>query len=407
MLASLSAAACMALAHGQTATSAPETTGSVSGHVYCADTNEPARFATVALQAAPVVTDTSLQKRLTPVVRPVTPATRTGLDGSFHFSAVRPGTYFLIADYPGYISPIAKLSAAELKSKEPSDIEKVEKLLVKVTVAANKDSTSEIELERGAAIAGTVRYDDGSSANEIQIAVLRLRDDGRASKVSVNLTGQARSAFDLRNQGLETNDLGHYRISGLPAGKYIVMTTFPTVTSSFRGLLGGPPATDFRIDESVALSVYSGNVFREKDAKPVEVTTGSERDDADITIPLLGLHTISGSVTALADGHPVNEGTISLVFADDKSELRSSVPLDNDGRFNLRFVPEGEYILRVTNPADMTEQQIKDPEIGGKYVALRNVHMYASVDLPISVRSDLSNVTISVPDKPASTAQKQ
>ncbi|MFY9936978.1 MAG: carboxypeptidase-like regulatory domain-containing protein, partial [Silvibacterium sp.] len=321
----------LAVARAQTATPAPEATGSVaesvfgsvSGHVYCADTNAPARFATVTLQPAPEKTEASPGKRIAPAPQSAPPATRTGLDGGFHFSVVRPGTYFLVADYPGYVSPIAKLSADELKSKEPSDIEKVEKLLVKVTVAANKDSGSEIELERGAAIAGTVRYDDGSPANEIQIAVLRLQDDGEASTVSVNLSGQGRSHFDLRNPGLETNDLGHYRVSGLPAGKYVVMTTLPTITTSFRGLLGGPPATESRMDEAGALSVYSGNVFREKDAKPIELIAGTERDGSDITIPLLGLHNISGSVTALADGHAINWGSVVLLRADDKSVVRS------------------------------------------------------------------------------------
>jgi 5-hydroxyisourate hydrolase-like protein (transthyretin family) len=405
----------LAVARAQTATPAPEATGnvaqsvfgSISGHVYCADINAPARFATVTLLPAPEKAEGPLGKAKAPTAQSVPPAVRTGLDGSFHFSVVRPGTYFLVADYPGYVSPIAKLSADELKSKEPSDIEKVEKLLVKVTVAANKDSGSEIELERGAAIAGTVRYDDGSPASEIQIAVLRLGDDGKASTVSVNLNAQGRSHFDLRNPGLETNDLGHYRVSGLPAGKYIVMTTLPTTTNSFQGFLGGPPATEVRMDATGALSVYSGNVFREKDAKPIEVTAGTERDGSDITIPLLGLHSISGSVTALADGHAINWGSVSLLRADDKSVVRyfhiSENP--NDGQFNFRFVPDGEYILRVKDPADAVGEL---QQAGGVvYTDYKQVHHYASVDMPISVHTDLSNVNISVPDQPTATTQKQ
>jgi len=404
----------LAVARAQTATPAPEATGnvaqsvfgSISGHVYCADINAPARFATVTLLPAPEKAEGPLGKAKAPTAQSVPPAVRTGLDGSFHFSVVRPGTYFLVADYPGYVSPIAKLSADELKSKEPSDIEKVEKLLVKVTVAANKDSGSEIELERGAAIAGTVRYDDGSPASEIQIAVLRLGDDGKASTVSVNLNAQSRSHFDLRNPGLETNDLGHYRVSGLPAGKYIVMTTLPTTTNSFQGILGGPPATVFHTDEAGALSVYSGNVFREKDAKPIELIAGTERDGSDITIPLLGLHSISGSVTALADGHAINWGSVSLLRADDKSVVRYFyIPGDpNEGQFNFRFVPDGEYILRVKDPADAVSE-LKQAE-GIVYTGYTQVHHYASVDMPISVHTDLSNVNISVPDQPATT-QKQ
>jgi hypothetical protein len=127
------------------------------------------------------------------------------------------------------------------------------------------------------------------------------------------------------------------------------MTTLPPLPTVFKASLAAPPATVFHTDEAGALSVYSGNVFREKDAKAIEVTAGSERDDADITIPLLGLHSVSGSVTALADGHTINWGTVVLLRADDKSEVRSFViPRDpNEAQFNFRFVPDGEYILRV------------------------------------------------------------
>jgi hypothetical protein len=185
------------------------------------------------------------------------------------------------------------------------------------------------------------------------------------------------------------------------------MTTLPTTTNSFQGFLGGPPATEVRMDATGALSVYSGNVFREKDAKPIEVTAGTERDGSDITIPLLGLHSISGSVTALADGHAINWGSVSLLRADDKSVVRyfhiSENP--NDGQFNFRFVPDGEYILRVKDPADAVGEL---QQAGGVvYTDYKQVHHYASVDMPISVHSDLSNVNISVPDQPTATTQKQ
>jgi hypothetical protein len=253
-----------------------------------------------------------------------------------------------------------------------------------------------------------VSYDDGSPANEVQVSVLGVGDDGKISPVSINLSRQIPPASQVEDG--ETNDRGHYRISGLLAGKYILKATLPTQTSSYGGLFGGPAGVAFRTDDAIALSVYSGNVFREKDAKPFEVTVGSERDDLGITMPLLGLHTVSGSVSALADGHAVRWGIVSLLFADDQSELRTS-DLRDDGRFNFRFVPEGEYILRVTNPADVSEEAQDTQEAGLVRSYFRRVHLYTSIDLPISVHSELSNVNISLPDKPAdkpsATAQKQ
>ena len=396
----------MVLAHAQTATPAPEVTGSVSGHVFCADTNEPARFATVTLQPAPQESEALPGKRIEPGSESAPPVARTGLDGSFLFPKVKSGTYFLIADYAGYVSPLAKLSPKEIASKEPADIEKVDKALIQIRVAANKDSARDLELKRGSAISGTIRYDDGSPANEIQLAVLRVSDDGKISPVSFNIGSQMRSALRARGEGLETNDLGYYRISGLPAGKYIVKATLPTETSSYGGLFGGPTVVTFRIDEAVALGVYSGNVFREKEAKPIELVAGSVRDDADITIPLLGLHTISGSVATLADGHTINWGNVSLLSAGDKAELRVA-EIPEGGHFDFRFVPEGEYILRVTDPADAIEEAHDSQALGVVPNDYRPVHHYAPVDLPISVRSDLSSVVISVPDKPPSRAQRQ
>ena len=112
----------LALARAQTATSvpeaapAPEPTGSVSGHVYCADTNQPARLAVVTLQSAPRKIGAGPAKQVDPDAQSVPPTVRTGLDGSFFFPKVKPGTYFLIADYAGYLSPIAKLSPEEMRS---------------------------------------------------------------------------------------------------------------------------------------------------------------------------------------------------------------------------------------------------------------------------------------------------
>jgi hypothetical protein len=402
----------LALARAQTATPvpeathAPEPTGSVSGHVYCADTNQPARLAVVALQSAPRKIGAGPAKQVDIDSQSVPPTVRTGLDGSFFFPKVKPGTYFLIADYAGYVSPIAKLSPEEIR-KEPSDIQKIEKAFVQIAVAANKDSAQDIQLERGAAISGTIRYDDGSPANGLEAMVLRREDDGKMSPVSLNLSGEMRLAMAPLAAGLETNDLGHYRVSGLPPGKYVLKVTLPTTLSSYGGLFGAVQTSSFRTDDSIALSVYSGNVFRQKDAKPVDIASGTERDDLDITIPLLGLHAVSGSITALSDGQPIEQGVARLLFADDKTELLSFyLGSSEDGRFNFRFVPEGEYVLHVEGVTNVMRRLMSDPESG----STRVVHSYSSLDLPVSVHSDLSNVNISLPDKPAdksATAQKQ
>lgn len=283
-----------------------EAARSVSGHVYCGDTNQPARFALVILQPAPqkAADVSTAKKQLGMGAAPS--SVRTGIDGSFHFVKVKPGTYFLVTEFAGYVSPLSKIPSDEIRSGKVSDAEKIEKLLEKVTVAANKDSTSDIELERGAAISGSVHYDDGSPANGLSIAFFRQQSDGKLIPISTSLYGEIRDAFAAKTEGTQTNDKGHFRISGLPLGKYAVEATFPTETSSFGGLFGEPSVAEIRSDQSGALTVFTGNVFRRKDAKLIELTAGEECDGADIIIPLLGLHFLSGSVLALNDRHPIN-----------------------------------------------------------------------------------------------------
>lgn len=389
--------------HAQTQTPT-EATGSVSGHVYCADTNQPARFALVILQPAPEKAEAPSSKKFTPgAMGSAPPSVRTGLDGSFRFAKVKPGIYFLITEFAGYVSPLAKLSSEEIRSGKGANAEKIEKLLDKITVAVNKESTSDIELERGAAISGTIRYDDGSPANGLAIALFRQQDDGKLVPISTSLYGEIRDAFASKTEGTQTNDNGHYRIASLPAGKYAVQATFPTETSSFGGIFGGPSVAEIRSDEAGALSVFTGNVFRRKDAKLIELVAGEERDGADITIPLLGLHSLSGSVLALSDSHPINHARVELLYADDKTPIRR-IELGDDGRFSFAYIPEGEYILRISDAADTVQETFQDTPHNYR-VEDKPVHNYGSAEQPIILHDDVSSLIINVPEK--SAPQKQ
>lgn len=376
----------LAYCAGAQTQTAQEATGSVSGHVFCSDTNQPARFALVLLQPAPTRQETPKHG-----VMQGSPTVRTGLDGSFHFPKVKPGTYFLIADFAGYISPLAKASSQQINSSAQADVEKVEKLLVKVTVSANKDSSVDIELERGAALSGTVHYDDGSSASGLHIALYHQQDDGKFQLLHAQIGSLSFMGAEVR-----TDDNGRFRIAGLPAGKYVIETTFPSERLSLCGLFGTPGMATVYSDESAALHVYSGNVFRLKEAKPIEVVAGDEHDGADIIVPLLGLHSVSGAVLAVRDDHALNAGEVELDYADDKTFMRKA-GVDTDGRFNFLYVPAGDYILRVTNAADMVRQLVNNGTMS--YEGNKLAHAYGSAQQAITVTDDLSNLIVRVPEK--------
>ena len=74
-------------------------TTTVSGHVYCADTNAPARMASVILQPAGAID--ALKPGGDNHVSSHGESVETLLDGSFTIQHVPPGTYYVIASEPG------------------------------------------------------------------------------------------------------------------------------------------------------------------------------------------------------------------------------------------------------------------------------------------------------------------
>ena len=147
------------------------------------------------------------------------------------------------------------------------------------------------------------------------------------------------------------------------------------------------------------LSIYSGDVFRKKDAKTVKVGEGDLVGGQDITIAIGGLHTVRGTVTAKRDGHALNSGEVTLLYADDQEEVRS-VRVEDDGSFVLLYVPEDKYILRATGGADTETVELHpSPQLSMRQE--KQMRRYGSVEIPVVVQGDLSGLELAAPDAAA------
>ena len=93
----------------------------------------------------------------------------------------------------------------------------------------------------------------------------------------------------------------------------------------------------------------------------MKVAAGETAGDTDIEIPLSGLHTVSGTVTALFDGHPIPNGNVRMLYADDREKAREA-PLLDDGSFTFEYVPEGKYILQVSGAQDEQQKAPDQPQ---------------------------------------------
>ncbi len=256
--------------------------------------------------------------------------------------------------------------------------ELIAKSVSTISVVANNISTIDVHLHRGGSISGNVRYDDGSPVPSVEIDLFR-RDK----------TGQWvpwEAAYPP-----PTDDLDHFRISGLPAGEYILSSAF---MAHGRDSLFNFSTTD------QLLSIYYGDVFFQHDAKPIKIGEGEESSDDNITIPISKLHSISGSLLNVS-GHLINTGEAALCTMPDNIVIAYAQVNSEDSAFHMDFVPQGHYVLRVMNARDVTRQTIQPPPGSSdepKDVET-TVQEYGPYEAPFEVVGNMTDVYLTIPPK--------
>ncbi len=370
-------------------------TGMVTGHVFCADTNGPARLATVMLE--PVQSIDGYTSGAKGGVSAHLSGVQTMPDGSFAVSHVAPGTYYVFAREPGYVSPLATLGVTSDQISKPDKTLKQEiaRVVPRVTVQAGAPASVDVTLERGAAVSGKVLYDDGSPAAGLQVELLVRQKEGQKEKWVAPREGPVQDT-----PAVTTDDRGTFRIAGLPAREYVLAVQIHLGKTSYDVT---PDGFGFSDEDGYQIPVYSGSKLRSKDATPFTMKLGEERAGEDIIVPLGKLHTVSGSVVAARDGHVINGGTVSLLHADDRSELASVKLSRDDTAWTMSFVPEGDYILSVGGGADVEYEEVANPPgtTPASYFRTHSLHPYGPGEQPIHVDGELSGLVVSVPEPAA------
>jgi hypothetical protein len=348
------------------------TKGTVSGIVLCTDTGKPARFAQVQLFSAAL-----FQKQNKEDFSNVDldENTATDLDGHFTIEAVPPGNYYAYATLDGYLdlSLAVRLNGFDT---ENSDAQITEALspwrdrLIAVSVSAQHTTNLSLEVERGATIEGKVTYDDSSPAIGLRFQILYKTAKGTWQAASGGSNG-----WSLDDK---SDSHGRYRIGNLPAGEYKVCALLPLHA------------------EELSPHICLGNKFRRKDATPIKVDAGETRAGADIEIPLSGLHPVSGNIEAAADGHAPSQAVLSLLYADDRQPERV-IEMRKDGSFSFPYVPEGNYILRVSGAQDAIAPPASGTAVDASHPQTPpQVRHYIDKEIPIAVHSEMTGIDVSL-----------
>jgi len=303
------------------AAAATVSSASVTGTVLFGDTQRPARFVQVDLQAIPTASASSDERG----GRGFGGGgfARTGLDGTFAIANVAPGDYWVLATAPGYVSERTLLQAATNAGAAAADLMAQ---MPTVHVSASGGGAVTLTLVRGAALAGRLQWEDGSPATGVDVMA-----DPAVTPVALPSPLNSLRAYSATRT--VTDDRGAFRILGLAGGDYVLeVQLHPTIQfGGGRGLAN-------------MIHVYAPGVYRKADAKPLSVKAGDERDDLRMVLNLSKLRTVSGHVSSAAAGFNVLSGRVSLVDMTDAT-LQMSGTINPSGDFTVAYVPPGTYTL--------------------------------------------------------------
>jgi hypothetical protein len=282
------------------------------------------------------------------------------MDGSFHLDGVPEGDYLVAALKPGYITPGA--AAAMDFSLSEDQIKSLIASLPQVHVAAGRTASVSLTLHRGAVITGRMQFADGSpvigamvgceSIERIRRLESALRPENRAKVLSPRQEALQllSSTQKITQRALTTDDEGRYRIFGLPPGKYI-LSTMIAMDHSSEGIVMTDGSNLHTVGREhmypEMIPVYAPATFRRKDSKVFEIRGDEQIADADLTIDPNGLHIIRGRVLAADDHHAPN--TFIRVKEAGAEETPRLVEIEDDGTFQVNYLPSGSYTLQVTS----------------------------------------------------------
>jgi hypothetical protein len=282
----------------------------IRGRVIVAESGQPMRRATVRVTA--------------PELR-VPRLTLTDADGRYEFAELPAGRYSINASKLSFVT----WAHGQMQPGTPG----------KPLVLADNQTAGDIDirLPRGAVITGRITDEFGDPIPSARVTLMRQQ-----FRLGQRTLTPANSAM--------TNDIGEYRMFGLPPGQYYI-SAMPQQTLFVTGPAGGGVGA-FEGEEArngYAPTFYPGT----PDATAAQkITLGLAQTLSEINMVLIATRTASISGIAVdAEGRPMS-GFVQIVPRGGMTGLGGpGGPLRSDGTFSIPNVAPGAYVLRVNGPS--------------------------------------------------------
>ena len=293
-------------------------TGRLRGRVLAAESGAPLRRAQVRLTGPDIGSKVAL----------------TDGQGRYEFTDLPDGRFVVMATKSGYVS-VQYGQSRPFESGKP------------IQLAANQFlDKADIVMPRGSVIAGRVVDEFGEPVADAIVSALRQQwSGGRRRLVNAGRVAQ-------------TNDIGQFRIYGLPPGDYYVSAAFRNM-EPMMDLMGPSGATASRGSapaSGYAPTYYPGSATP-SDAQKIAVTVGQEAQGTDFALVPVRLARVSGIVLN-SEGRPVEGAMVTPTPARASDAgammLGGGARSARDGSFTLNGISPGDYNLQVRSMTVMT-----------------------------------------------------
>jgi len=291
--------------------------------------------------------------------------------GRFQFDTIEPGQYRISVRRNGYVN-----SDQSRRRITPS---------ATLTLSKGQEVRGiEARLLPHAVVTGRVVDADGEPVMHGNIQLLRDRFNQQGQRELVPM------------EAAQSNDLGEFRLFGVPAGKYFV-----AASQSMRGPIG------FQSGQGeVALSTYYPSASEAAQATAIDVPTGAMLQGIDIRMLRSRAYRLSGKVTGISAGarnggmvflHPHSAGTLV------RMDQGFSGPWRPDGSFVVGAVPPGSYTI-IADSFDgnnrlrgLAEVQVGDGPVENVQVALQSAfELAATVTAEGETKPDFKTMAVYV-----------
>jgi protocatechuate 3,4-dioxygenase beta subunit len=289
-------------------------TGKLRGRVVAGDTGTIVRRAQVRISSADIGTKTAF----------------TDAQGRYEFKDLPAGRFTLSVSKSGFVT-MQYGQNRPFQSGRP----------IELTDGQVMDK-ADVALPRGGAVSGRVVDEFGEPVADASVSAMRMEYSSGRRRLAP--TGRPST----------TNDLGQFRLFGLPPGEYYVSATLRSMDSMIFDMLGSSAGGPVGSNNSTgyAATYYPGTP-NPAEAQRLSLSVGQEMSTVDIQMQPVHLARITGVATN-SDGKAMANAIVMLMPT--MQEATAFAPggtsrTDKNGNFTLSSVAPGEYTLQIQSMA--------------------------------------------------------